>query len=276
MIGMKTLILLVACALALLSCTDDPTDPAAGSTGVLEGTIEVYDAHLQRVVDASGVLVRFYDTEGKKFETKTNADGFWEIPLPFGVYMLDTMQHPTHIQLQPGNGVSSYGPKYPIDWLGKGRREFQWKTQFCPEPLQEIVRIKTHTIAIDSTFTPEHTTDGHYYPAKYLVAVQYTCIIENSVLGQNSMKCQLQTTSGEILKGSFVNVRTDRTTQDVKLTVIGEVSNFTELDDALLIVDVESLISQWFWIPNASSSGGWSIAYRQLSVPHASMEYRVK
>ena len=270
-------LLLAVTVILIAACSNDPVDPAAGSTGVLDGTVEVYDAHLQRVGDASGVLVRFYDTDGKKFETTTNADGLWEIALPFGVYQLDTLQHPSLIQLEHGlnHGIQLKGP---IDWLGKGRRRHLSQTRFCPETLESVVEVLSHSVTIDSTFISIDSSDEHRDTAVYKAWAHVTCNVKYPVMGTHRVSCVLQTSSGVLIKSSQTKILTyGLSNQSVTVIVGGFLRDFSELDNAKLIVSIDSEVLQGFLIPSPDpNSPGWHGASRPLIVPPYSVEFPLK
>jgi len=267
---MRSFTLLILATFILCSCAHNPTDSAysAGqSTGVLEGTVEVYDSHLQRKSDASGVLVRFYNSDGVKFETTTRTDGFWELALPFGVYQLDTIQLQGGILLHPGNHHAFDGYKLPIDWLGKGRRSFLTQSQLCPESLEAITQLKSHTISIDTTLRPEYYDGGNFYPAEYRVTVRLSCVVETSLLGDNKISFSIRKSSGSILNSRYVQTNRQSTSQDVELSYEGPITDFIDLENAEIIVNIESHVWQQFWLTESSPAGGWALGYRNIPVP---------
>jgi len=274
---MRSFKLFMLATVILCSCTDDPTDPADQSTGVLEGNVEVYDSRLQRSADASGVLVRFSDSDGKKFETTTHADGRWEIALPFGVYTLDTMQHPTLMQLNPGVVQGFNGSKGAIDWLGKGRRMYLQRVQYCPETLDTIVRMQSHSVTIDSTYTPGYNDGhGHNIDPVYKLTVRFNATVETSLIEWHNFKIQFMSTSGKVLRKFNYGLNQKSTTQVVTLEYTDTYDDFTGLDNAIIVIDIESTVKQLFPVRRTDDLIGWDWNYRQLPIPVTHLEFPLK
>jgi hypothetical protein len=175
---------IVNLAIVCAGCDSGSTDPADGSTGVMYGTVIVYDANLKPLTDRSGVIVRYVDTDGKVFEAVSNKDGVWEIKAPFGVYIQDTIMKSGLIQMHPG-WSSVAGTKQQVDWLGKGRREIMRGTMLCPPELDEVVTLRINSAKLDSIYTPADSSrgPGHSTSESYKLQLKVDALLDNHGYG---------------------------------------------------------------------------------------------
>lgn len=169
---MRTLLLSML-MIAVIGCSDDdsdddsPTGPDKGSTGVLYGTVTVYDQHLRPTNDHSGAIVRYVDTEGKSYTDTSDPAGEWNLELPLGTYYIDTIYHPTLQTLAMGHSPS-FGPVSPIDWLGRGRRQLMTATKFIPPTLDSTATIS------DVTVQETSSAGQHYLTVNFTIASWYS------------------------------------------------------------------------------------------------------
>lgn len=180
---------LIAIAAMAIACDNDPNSPATGpqETGTIYGTIEVYDEHFKPTADLAGVTTAFHDTDGNTFIGVTDNTGMWEIELPLGSYVLDTIKHSSLIQQTFGSSVLPFGARAPLDWLGKGRREVIRGTRFCPDTLKDIVELRLIDSHLDSIFIKgDSSQSGHFRADEYYIV--FNCSIERQCWDINSQE----------------------------------------------------------------------------------------
>jgi len=271
---MKTSCLLIVLVVILWSCGEGPTGPVPEELGVLVGQVEVNDARLQRLDDASGVIVRFHDFHGKTFETTTDTSGRWELELPNGVYYLDTIQHPTLHQLHIGfywGGSADY--KTNLIFFDHDRKFFAVSTQFYPEPLDTLVSIENPYIDVDTTFVPAHTENNVFYPDEYVVKVEFHCFVLTTQLCTNIIDFSIRTSSGTTLYQESKQLENTYRSLLVETSTSFKVKDISELENATFVLNTRSIVTQVFLIPDSERPVKWKLDTREVPNPSNRVEY---
>lgn len=159
---MRTL-LLAMLMIAAIGCSDDddddddstPTGPDTNTTGTVYGSALIYNQHLEPQDLHAGIVVRYVSTTGRAYTATTDAAGEWKLQLPFGVYYIDTIYHPTLQMFH--TGWNPYSGSYsPIDWMGRGSRQYMAFTRFAPSTLDSVIAVK------DLSVVPTEVSGLHY------------------------------------------------------------------------------------------------------------------
>ena len=261
--NVQTITLFLAVALISSSCSN-PNDPEDQSTGVMYGTVRVFDENLKPLEDMSGVIARYVDSEGKVFEGVTNSEGVWEIDAPLGVYLQDTIMHPEYIQIYAGESFVA-GTKQPIDWLGKGRRAVMEGTLFCPSVLKDVAQVEHDYSRLDSTLIPEDTTPYHEEPERHFLQLHSYMKVHMHAVTEDELNFELSLTlpDGTTVPVKIAHLKwVDSSTREFEIVSDKVETPWNSWMGARIHVKIRPIVVQRYWEP--LGDGRWDYVKRDI------------